>query len=69
MVSKASEVVSEGETHLLRVLGIEPKRQRISLSLKAVTVNEQIDWMAQRENLVVVDEGIAAADDTQTEEE
>ncbi len=69
MVSKASEVVSEGETHLLRVLGVEPKRQRISLSLKAVTINEQIDWMAERENLVVVEEGIAAADDAQTEEE
>ncbi len=69
MVNKASEVISKGETHLLRVLSIEPKRQRIGLSLKAVTANEQIDWMAQHENTAVVDEVISIADDTQTEEE
>ncbi len=69
IVNKASEVISEGETHLLRVLSIEPRRQRIGLSLKAVTANEQIDWMAQRENTAVVDEVSAAASDTQMEEE
>jgi translation initiation factor 2 alpha subunit (eIF-2alpha) len=42
-------VVSEGETHLLRVISIDPKRERIGLSLKAVTAREQIDWMTQRE--------------------
>jgi small subunit ribosomal protein S1 len=42
-------VVSEGETHLLRVVSVDQKRQRIGLSLKAVTANEQIEWMAQRE--------------------
>ncbi|MEZ4516785.1 MAG: S1 RNA-binding domain-containing protein [Chloroflexota bacterium] len=42
-------VVSEGETHLLRIVSIDQKRQRIGLSLKAVTANEQIEWMAQRE--------------------
>lgn len=42
-------VVGEGETHLLRIVSVDQKRQRIGLSLKAVTANEQIEWMAQRE--------------------
>src|SRR5690606_42091379 len=42
-------VVKEGETHLLRVVSIDQKRQRIGLSLKAVTPTEQIEWMAQKE--------------------
>ncbi len=42
-------VVNEGETHLLRVVSVDQNRQRIGLSLKAVTANEQIEWMAQRE--------------------
>jgi translation initiation factor 2 alpha subunit (eIF-2alpha) len=33
----------------LRVVNIDKKRQRIGLSLKAVTAMEQIEWMAQRE--------------------
>lgn len=77
MVEKASDVIGEGETHLLRVLSVDPKRQRIGLSLKAVTAAEQIDWMAQRDitdvKTAVVDEiATAVADvvnDTKTEEE
>lgn len=49
MVESAGEVVGEGETHLLRIVSIDPDRQRVGLSLKAVTANEQIEWMAQRE--------------------
>lgn len=48
-VSSVSEMVKEGETHLLRIVNIDQKRQRIGLSLKAVTAMEQIEWMAQRE--------------------
>jgi small subunit ribosomal protein S1 len=48
-VQNANEVVNEGEVHLLRVVSIDPKRQRMGLSLRAVTANEQIEWMAQRE--------------------
>jgi small subunit ribosomal protein S1 len=48
-VENVSEVVQEGETHLLRVVSIDKKRQRVGLSLKAVTAMEQIEWMAQRE--------------------
>ncbi len=48
-VESADEVVKEGETHLLRVVSIDRRRQRMGLSLKAVTTTEQIEWMAQRE--------------------
>ena len=48
-VDQAADVVQEGETHLLRIVSIDPRRQRIGLSLKAVTAMEQIEWMAQRE--------------------
>lgn len=73
MVEKASDVISEGETHLLRILTIDPKRQRVGLSLKAVTTAEQIDWMAMREETdvktAVVEEITAVVDNTKTEEE
>lgn len=48
-VEDPREVVQEGETHLLRVVSIDQKRQRIGLSLRAVTAMEQIEWMAQKE--------------------
>lgn len=47
-VQNAHDIVQEGEMHLLRVISIDQERQRIGLSLKAVTTNEQIEWMAQR---------------------
>lgn len=48
-VDNPNAVVNEGETHLLRIVSIDQNRQRIGLSLKAVTANEQIEWMAQKE--------------------
>jgi small subunit ribosomal protein S1 len=48
-VDKVTDVVKEGETHLLRVVSLDSRRQRIGLSLKAVTTSEQIEWMAQKE--------------------
>lgn len=48
-VEKVSDVVKEGETHLLRVVSLDTRRQRIGLSLKAVTTSEQIEWMAEKE--------------------
>lgn len=48
-VDNVAEVVQEKETHLLRIVNIDKKRQRMGLSLKAVTAMEQIEWMAQRE--------------------
>jgi small subunit ribosomal protein S1 len=49
MVNDPNEIIKEGETHLLRVIKIDTDRQRIGLSLKAVTPNEQIEWMTRRE--------------------
>jgi small subunit ribosomal protein S1 len=77
-VQHPSEVVSEGEVHLLRVVSIDPRRQRMGLSLKAVTANEQIEWMAQRElemqeseavDATAVAEAEAAATDSALSEE
>jgi small subunit ribosomal protein S1 len=48
-VEDPKEYIKEGETHLLRVVSVDTERQRIGLSLKAVTANEQIEWMAHRE--------------------
>lgn len=46
-VNDAHEILNVGETHLLRVVSIDPERQRIGLSLRAVSPQEQIEWMAQ----------------------
>ena len=48
-VENVQDVIKEGETHLLRIVSIDQERQRIGLSLKAVTAQEQIEWMAERE--------------------
>jgi|GEM_PF-123147 len=43
------EVLREGENHLLRIISIDGDRQRMGLSLKAVTAAEQIEWMTRHE--------------------
>jgi small subunit ribosomal protein S1 len=48
-VEEPSEIVGEGETHLLRIISLDTDRQRIGLSLRSVTASEQIEWMSQRE--------------------
>jgi len=48
-VESPHDVLQEDETHLLRVISINADRQRMGLSLKAVTATEQIEWMTQRE--------------------
>ena len=62
-VENVTDVVKEGETHLLRVVSLDIKRQRIGLSLKAVTTNEQIQWMAERELEATTSEAELAADE------
>lgn len=47
-IEHPSEVLQEGETHLLRIISVEPDRQRIGLSLRDVSAQEQINWMALR---------------------
>ena len=68
-VENASDVVSVGETHLLRVVSIDQERQRIGLSLKAVTAHEQIEWMARKELEKEVAEAAAATEEETAEAE
>ncbi len=48
-VDSPHDVLQEDETHLLRIISINADRQRMGLSLRAVTATEQIEWMTQRE--------------------
>ncbi|HID51971.1 MAG TPA: 30S ribosomal protein S1 [Anaerolineae bacterium] len=64
-VNDPHEVLNVGETHLLRVVSIDPKRQRIGLSLRAVSPQEQIEWMAQHS----LEEEIVAAEEEAVVEE
>ncbi len=48
-VEDPNDLLQEGETHLLRVVSVDANRQRIGLSLKSVTAEEQIAWMSERE--------------------
>lgn len=43
------DLVKPGEKILVRVLDIDPKRERISLSMRRVPIEEQIAWMAENE--------------------
>ena len=43
-----NKVVSVDEVHLLRVLSVDSDRRRIRLSMRAVTPEEQMDFMARR---------------------
>lgn len=47
-VSDPSQIVSEGETRLLRVISIEAEKQRLGLSLKDVTTEENESWYAAK---------------------
>ncbi len=67
-VDNVHEVIQEGETHLLRIVSIDSERQRIGLSLKAVTASEQIEWMAQRELEAAEAEAETAAQAAEEEE-
>ena len=68
-VEDVREIVQEGERHLLRVLTVDNERQRIRLSLKAVSANEQIEWMtAQSEAAAKAAEEEAAAAEASTDE-
>jgi small subunit ribosomal protein S1 len=39
------ELVKRGDTVLARIMDIEPKKERMSLSMQRVTYDEQISWM------------------------
>jgi small subunit ribosomal protein S1 len=48
-INHPSEVVKRGEEYLLEIIKIEPERQRIGLSLKRVSPEEQAAWRAEQE--------------------
>ena len=48
-VNDVREYLKEEEQHLLRVVSVDGRRERMGLSLKAVTPTEQIEWMTRRE--------------------
>ena len=48
-VNHPSEIVRRGEEYLLEIIKIEPERQRIGLSLKRVSTEEQAAWRAEQE--------------------
>lgn len=48
-VDNPAEILKESETHLLRIISINADRQRMGLSLKAVTPTEQIEWMTSKQ--------------------
>lgn len=50
-IKHPNEVIREGEVHLLRVISVDTERQRIGLSLKSVTANEQMEWMASKQRM------------------
>ncbi|MCP4360777.1 MAG: S1 RNA-binding domain-containing protein [Chloroflexi bacterium] len=68
-VEKTSDVVNEGETHLLRIVSIEPDRQRIGLSLRAVSASEQIEWMSQKQAEETVEKEATVEASVEVEEE
>ena len=42
-------VVQKGDQVLVRIMGIDPKRERVSLSMRRVPVSEQMEWMMNLE--------------------
>ena len=67
-VENPNSVVREGENHLLRIISIDTNRQRIGLSLRAVTQQEQIDWMMDQEEEEEEAEEAEAIEETVIEE-
>ncbi len=43
-------VVQEGDNVLVRILSIEPERERVSLSMRRVPVDDQLAWMMDEED-------------------
>jgi predicted RNA-binding protein with RPS1 domain len=63
---KPSDVVKKGDRVLVRIMAIEPARERVSLSMRRVPVSEQMDWMMNLEDAkegFLVDGGVIEAGD------
>ncbi len=48
--STSSEALPPGQTILVRILDIDRRRRRLSLSQKRVTMAEEIEWMSRRQH-------------------
>lgn len=59
--SNPRDLVREGDVVLVRIVSIEPDRQRIGLSMDDVTIEEQEEWMHKRRE---EDEAAGEASDT-----
>ena len=44
-------MLRDGDPLLVRIISIEPERQRIGMSVDDVTVEEQEEWMRSRQEL------------------
>jgi small subunit ribosomal protein S1 len=64
-VEDPRKVVNEGEVHLLRIINIDSEQRRIRLSMRAVSTEEQLEWMARRaeeEAASIIDDTIGLAE-------
>ena len=68
-VEDPSTIVQQGERHLLRIVNISGSRQRIALSLKAVTPPEQLEWMSEQAERAADEAEAAVAAAAAAEEE
>jgi len=62
-------VVQEGDKVLVRILSIEPDRERVSLSMRRVPVDEQMAWMMEEDEENLPDMDIEAAEEMMEEGE
>ncbi|MFO8037032.1 MAG: S1 RNA-binding domain-containing protein [Anaerolineales bacterium] len=60
-------VVQEGDNVLVRVLSIEPERERVSLSMRRVPVDDQLAWMMDEDDAETVSELEEGADEVEGE--
>lgn len=53
-----SDIVHEGDTVLVRILDIDPREERLSLSMRRVKPEEQIAWMQRQREEAEADAGL-----------
>jgi ribosomal protein S1 len=46
--SDPADVLQPGDSVLVRIVNIEPERQRLSLSMRRVSAAEEVLWMAEK---------------------
>lgn len=69
--SDPAAVLQTGDMVLTRIISIEPDRQRLGLSLRRVSAQEQIEWIQQQkpvETALAADEAVGTEDAVGTEE-